>query len=327
MKLHKHMGLILCMICLLTVAGGCSKKEDVLVPDQIEESVTDSVESTDQAEGQEEESEAEENEEESENAEEESDSLDTESQEEESKEDAESQETEIKEEAAEAIEPTAEPTKQPDPTKEPEVTVKPTEAPKATQTPKPTKKPEAAKPTSTPTVTKAPEATKAPQPTKTPTATVPPTSTPEPTKEPVLAQASMESIYQAVKSAYAENYMPVMMLDQMTISELYKVDSSWYEEVIAEGPMMSSHVDVFLGFKAKSGCTSQIKAALTSYRDYLINESLQYPMNIEKVQNALVYQNGDYVFFLMLGGYREDVAVSEYNQLAVQTINSVIAGK
>ena len=91
--------------------------------------------------------------------------------------------------------------------------------------------------------------------------------------------------------------------------------------------MMSAHVDVFLGIKAKSGYADEVKEALTSYRSYLINETLQYPMNVEKVENSVVYQNGDYVFFLMLGGYREDVEVADYNKLAIQTIDAVIAGK
>ena len=39
--------------------------------------------------------------------------------------------------------------------------------------------------------------------------------------------------------------------------------------------------------------------ALTSYRDYLINDSLQYPMNVPKVNASSVLREGDYVFFVI----------------------------
>ena len=321
MKLHKHTGLLICIICLLMAAGGCSKKEMMTGADQAEEIVTDS--NSDQKEEDKEEDIEEgvgseafgSNDSESEGLESEgieSEISQTESSENENGEAEESDES--KEE-----EPTVTPTKKPEVTKVPEVTAKPTQAPK------PTKKPEETKPTNTPKPTKAPEATKAPTATVSPTPE--PTKAPKPTEVPAKEAASINDIHQAVKKAYGEHYMPVMAFDSLTISELYKVDASWYEEAAGEGPMMSAHVDVFLGFKAKSGYADQIKAALTTYRDYLINESMQYPMNVEKVQNATVYQNGDYVFFLMLGGYREDVEIADYNKLAIQTIDSVIAGK
>ncbi len=92
--------------------------------------------------------------------------------------------------------------------------------------------------------------------------------------------------------------------------------------------MISAHVDTFIAIKAKEGKGEEVEKALTSYRDYLINDSLQYPMNVPKVNASSVLREGDYVFFVMLGQIKDDMAeeedmlkqAQESNQLAIDAI-------
>ncbi len=151
------------------------------------------------------------------------------------------------------------------------------------------------------------------------------TSSQTQTESQTQKEISLEEIHSAVKEVYGENYIPEM---PMEINDVLNISSDLYEEAIAEAPMMSVHVDTFIAIKAKEGKGEEIEKALTDYRDYLINDSLQYPMNVPKVNASSVLREGDYVFFVMLGQIQDDMAeeeemlkqAQESNQLAIDAI-------
>lgn len=152
----------------------------------------------------------------------------------------------------------------------------------------------------------------------------PPTSTvQEQVKEPALSD-----IHEAVKAVYGENYIPSENLDATAIQSVYGISEDMYEEAIAEVPLMSVHVDTFLAFKAKEGQADAIEEKLTEYRDYLINDSMQYPMNVPKINASQIVREGNYVFFIQLGMVENDMAdedellkqFQESNQLAVDAV-------
>ena len=98
--------------------------------------------------------------------------------------------------------------------------------------------------------------------------------------------------------------------------------------------MISTQVDTFVAVEAKDGKADAVASALNSYRDDLVNNSMQYPMNIPKVNASRVYQKGNYVFFLMLGAaapndVMDDEAASltfyqQQNDIAVKAIDGVL---
>lgn len=143
-------------------------------------------------------------------------------------------------------------------------------------------------------------------------------------------EVSLSEIHDAVKAAYGENYIPSMEMDTQYISDLFGVTEDMYEEAIAEGPMISVHVETFAAFKAKEGKADELEAALNSYhKDLTENMGMQYPMNLPKIQASKVVRHGDYIFFVMLGSPSEDAAdedemlksAEESNQLAVDAID------
>ncbi len=131
------------------------------------------------------------------------------------------------------------------------------------------------------------------------TTTEAPTTTPEPTT--TLPAPTLNEIHEAVRNAYGENYLPNMPLDSELLANLKTIPADLYSEFIAEMPMISANADEFMAFKAAEGKADALEAALNAYKDYLINESFQYPVNKVRVQASEVIRHGDYLFFVLLG--------------------------
>lgn len=142
----------------------------------------------------------------------------------------------------------------------------------------------------------------------------------------------LNEIYEAVREAYGEDYIPSMEIDGEMLENIYGISSSWYEACIAEGPMMSAHVETFMGFKAVPGHEGDIAAALYDYRDKQLESGVQYPMNLPKLEASQVCEEDGYVFFVMLGSpdmeaeeQGEEAALKsaqEKNQAGVDVIES-----
>lgn len=116
------------------------------------------------------------------------------------------------------------------------------------------------------------------------------------------SDASLTDVHNAVKEAYGENYIPSsMQFDAATLKDKFGVDAEWCEEFIAEGPMMSFNVDTFVGIKAKSDKIKEVETALNAYREALIADTMQYPVNQPKIKASKILVKDDMVFFVMLG--------------------------
>lgn len=151
----------------------------------------------------------------------------------------------------------------------------------------------------------------------------------------ITAQAasapSASKLAKAVKKAYGDQYVPNVQLDKDMIKTRYGVSSSWYSSAFAEVPMISAHVDELVIFKAKNASSKKkILSAVKNYQKELKESTMQYPMNLLKIQASKVYTNGNYVCFIMLGqissseeeGTEEEVikAYQQQNKKAVSAI-------
>lgn len=112
---------------------------------------------------------------------------------------------------------------------------------------------------------------------------------------------NLSQIHEQVKQELGEDYLPSREMELSEIEELTKIDEGDINEYIAEAPLISAHVDTFIAIEAKDGKGDTIAEGLEKYQTYLVDQSMQYPMNLAKVEAAKVVQHGDYVFFLMLG--------------------------
>ncbi len=129
-------------------------------------------------------------------------------------------------------------------------------------------------------------------------------------------EVDFEESYNAVVNAYGEDYLAQMDLEEEMLSEIYGLNMGNVEEFFAQAPMMSTHVDTFIAVKAKEGMGEEVAADLTAYREKIIADSLNYPMNIPKIQASEVVVYGDYVYFIMLGKMFEDYEAPEEEHLS-----------
>lgn len=111
-----------------------------------------------------------------------------------------------------------------------------------------------------------------------------------------------EAVYEAVKAAYGENYLPNMRLTDEEIEAHYGISSDLYTGAVAEIPMISAQVDELVLIKAKDEASGDaIEEALAAYQQMLKEDTFQYPANQLKIQASQIYAKGDYVCFIMLG--------------------------
>ena len=111
----------------------------------------------------------------------------------------------------------------------------------------------------------------------------------------------MNGILTAVKDYMGENYRPSMPVMPDMLAEFYGITEDMYEDYLAETPMISAHVDQLVIVKPKAGQEEAVMNALNAYRDMQINDVLQYPSNVGRVQASKVEKAGDYVCFVLLG--------------------------
>ena len=151
----------------------------------------------------------------------------------------------------------------------------------------------------------------------------------------------VQNIYQAVVETYGSAYLPEMQVqgEAYFMQDTLKLDASWYDAAIVEVPMMTNNADMFAIVHATAGNLENVKKAFDDYKYYLVNESFQYPMNMPKVQSAVVeVLNDEYVLFSILSGLAwvdmeetdESVIISAYEEsskMAVDVAAAVIAGE
>lgn len=140
----------------------------------------------------------------------------------------------------------------------------------------------------------------------------------------------MTALRQAIVDAMGENYWPSMAVSPEILEGTFGITSDMYDDYFAETPMISTHVDTLLIIKAKSDKVEDVEKALNTYRENLVNDTMQYPMNVGKIQASRIERIGDYVCFVQLGGDTTEASdkgeeavithCQEQNELAIEVI-------
>jgi len=128
---------------------------------------------------------------------------------------------------------------------------------------------------------------------------------------PVVYDYAAEDIASAIRDAYGENYLPDAPLDETMLSDMFGINAEDCESFVAEMPMIGVHPDKLIVIQAKEGKADAIEETLNTLRDNLIADTMQYPMNIAKINASAVLREGNYVAFLLLGAPNENMDASE----------------
>ena len=143
-----------------------------------------------------------------------------------------------------------------------------------------------------------------------------PVETPE-VEEPIVTpekpEVTMNMIVETMRNIYGNMYLPSMELDAESFNMLLGIDSSkaseLYSEFYASVPMIGTHVDKL--FVVKTNDTTKMEGVFKSYMDAQIADTMQYPMNVSKLQNYSLNVYGEYVVLAILGGYTSEVPTND----------------
>ncbi len=144
----------------------------------------------------------------------------------------------------------------------------------------------------------------------------------------------MEGVKKAVTDALGSDYWPNTMIYTDYLEGAFGLSADLYEDYFGEMPMISTNVDMILVVKPKEGCAEEVEEALSAYRDRMVQDTMQYPQNLGKIQASVVETVGDYVCFVQLGADVDDLLDSgdevviehcqEQNQLALDAIEDYL---
>ncbi|MDO5521709.1 MAG: DUF4358 domain-containing protein [bacterium] len=127
----------------------------------------------------------------------------------------------------------------------------------------------------------------------------------------VKNDVKVEALTAAVKEELGENYWPTKQLTESEAADLYQLTLDNAEEVIAEVPMMATNADMILIVKAKEGKVEDVKKEVEALRQSKVDDTMQYPMNIQKIAASSVNVVGNYVCYVQLGGSAADLETDE----------------
>ena len=118
---------------------------------------------------------------------------------------------------------------------------------------------------------------------------------------------SAQALVEAVAQELGDEYWPDAELAPEYLDDWYGVSEEMYEEYYGQTPMISANVDALIVVKAKEEHLEDVQNALDTYRESMIQDTLQYPMNIPKIQASQINTFGNYVCFVQLGGSMEGI--------------------
>lgn len=147
--------------------------------------------------------------------------------------------------------------------------------------------------------------------------------------------AEMEEIKTAVTDYLGEDYWPNMQMTPDILESLIGITPDMYEDYFAEMPMISANVDTLIVIKALEDQADAVEEVLLAYHNGNVNNTMQYPQNVGKIQAARVERIGNYVVFVQLGADTSAVSeegdqeviiphCQEVNEMVIEIISNTI---
>lgn len=148
-------------------------------------------------------------------------------------------------------------------------------------------------------------------------------------------QGDLKYLRDAVVEVLGDNYWPNAAISPERLEEVYGIKPDMYDAYFGETPAISVNVDTLIIIQAKEGQVDAVEEALNAYRDVMVNDTMQYPINMGKIQASRIEVLGNYVCFVQLGADTEaameegDEAVIDQclqeNERAIDAIEKAIS--
>ena len=129
------------------------------------------------------------------------------------------------------------------------------------------------------------------------------------------------TLVEAVAEELGDEYWPDAEIPPEYLNDWYGVSEEMYEDYYGQTPMISTNVDSLLVVRASEGHVEDVEQALDTYRESMVQDTLQYPMNVPKIQASMIETFGNYVCFVQLGGFMENI--EDDNEAAIAACQKV----
>lgn len=130
------------------------------------------------------------------------------------------------------------------------------------------------------------------------------------------AQSLSEALREQIARAYGDDYLPDTPIPAEMLEAEFGLTEDMYDEIFAQMPTIGFHPDRLVIVKPAAGKEEEVKNALETAKKNFIENSVQYPQNIAKVNAAEVLKGGDYYCFMMLGAPMDMSIEDEAEQAA-----------
>ena len=121
---------------------------------------------------------------------------------------------------------------------------------------------------------------------------------------------SLEDMYNEIKDTYGERYYPNQKIEADELEETFGIGDDLYDNFIADRVTGDEAPDTLVIIEAKEGKEDEVKQKLEDYRQKLLDDA-DWAESKEKIEASKVYNNGRYVFYVMLGDVEDDTLSGE----------------
>lgn len=140
---------------------------------------------------------------------------------------------------------------------------------------------------------------------------------------------SPAEIEKAIADALGDNYLCDMDYDEEMFFSNFGFDKNKIESYVAKASMMSTHPDTVVILKTKDGYADEAVDILNEIYGNRIRYGRDYPMNLPKILAARIIKCGDYVMYIIAGGYYDGTDEEESAKFTAdeyKKIDDAIAG-
>ena len=121
---------------------------------------------------------------------------------------------------------------------------------------------------------------------------------------------SLDDMYNEIKDTYGERYYPNQKIEADELEETFGIGDDLYDNFIADRVTGDEAPDTLVIIEAKEGKEDEVKQKLEDYRQKLLDDA-NWAESKEKIEASKVYNNGRYVFYVMLGDVEDDTLSGE----------------
>ncbi len=153
-----------------------------------------------------------------------------------------------------------------------------------------------------------------------------------PKEDEYFATVDVATIKQAVVDVLGENYWPNTEMSPEFLAD-FGLTEDMYDAFLGEMPLLSANVDTLIVIQAKADQVEAVETVLNNYREKLVNDTMQYPTNVGKIQASRIATFGNFVCFVQLGADVTSIMESgeeavirhcqEQNELALEAIGKL----